>query len=268
MLSMRTIVNLDGVEVSDVACRHPRGRGHADELASGHTIVFVRRGCFLRSADGTESVLDPTVVYCMNAGQEQRYDHPHDGGDDCTSLVLHPDLVASLWGGEQHLPTTPLHTSPEIDLEHRLLLSAGHSDADPHELVERALVLAAGALEQSDPRPVGCGRPATLRAQRAAADGAREILADNPERSLRELARELAVSPHHLSRVFRAATGNTVSRHRMRLRARDALERLAGGESDLARIAADVGFADQGHMCRVIRQETGSTPAALRHALA
>jgi AraC-like DNA-binding protein len=53
----------------------------------------------------------------------------------------------------------------------------------------------------------------------------------------------------------------------MRLRARAALERLAGGESDLARISADVGFADQSHLCRVIGQETGSTPAALRRSL-
>jgi AraC-like DNA-binding protein len=267
MLSAHTIVERDGVEVSDVACRHPRGRGHTDEQTSGHTIVFIRRGCFVRSANGVESLLDPTVAYCMNAGEEQRYDHPHDEGDDCTSLVLHPDLIASLWGGELHLPATPLHTSPEIDLEHRLLLSAGRRGADRHELAERALGLAADVLEQSDPRPVASGRPATIRAQRTAADGAREILAGNPERSLPQLAHELAVSPHHLSRVFRSLTGHTISRHRMRLRARAALERLAGGESDLARIAADVGFADQSHLCRVIGQETGSTPAALRRSL-
>ena len=267
MLSMRTIVNLDGVEVSDVACRHSRGRGHTDEQTNGHTIVFVRRGCFVRSADGVESLLDPTVAYCMNAGEEQRYDHPHDEGDDCTSLVLHPDLIASLWGGEPRLPPAPLHTSPGIDLEHRLLLSAGRNGADPHELVERALTLAANVLEQGDPRPVASGRPATIRAQRTAADGAREILAEDPERSLPELARELAVSPHHLSRVFRSLTGHTISRHRMRLRARAALEHLAGGESDLARIATDVGFADQSHLCRVIVRETGYTPATLRRAL-
>jgi AraC-like DNA-binding protein len=267
MLSMRTLVDLEGVQVSDVLCRHPRGRGHADEQTSGHTIVFIRRGCFVRSANGEENVLDPTVAYCMNAGEEQRYDHPHDGGDDCTSLVLHPDLIASLWGGDERLPSTPLHTSPEIDLEHRLLLSAGRNQTDPHELVERALVLAAGALEQSDPRPVASGRPTTARARLASADGVREILTESPERSLPELARELAVSPHHLSRVFRAATGNTIARHRMRLRTRAVLERLAGGEEDLARIAAHAGFADQSHMCRVIRRETGSTPAALRRIL-
>jgi AraC-like DNA-binding protein len=268
MLSACTILNRDGVEVSEVACRHPRGRGQVDELTSGHTIVFVRRGCFVRSADGVESLLDPTVAYCMNAGQEQRYDHPHDHGDDCTALVLAPDLIASTWGGEQLPPSVPIHTSPKIDLEHRLLIGASRGRADQHEMVERALMLAADALEQSDPRPVAAGRPSTVQARRATADGAREILAENMERSLPDIARELAVSPHHLSRVFRSVTGHTVSRHRMRLRTRAALERLSAGDSDLARVAAEAGFADQSHLCRVVGQETGSTPSALRRMLA
>jgi AraC-like DNA-binding protein len=76
------------------------------------------------------------------------------------------------------------------------------------------------------------------------------------------------VSPHHLSRVFRALTGHTISRHRTRLRVRAALERLAGGDHDLARVAADEGFADHSHLCRLIRQETGTTPSALRAQLA
>jgi AraC-like DNA-binding protein len=123
-------------------------------------------------------------------------------------------------------------------------------------------------LEQAGPGRVAAGRPATAQARRALVDGAREALGDNPERSLPDLARALAVSPHHLSRVFHAATGHTISRHRMRLRVRSALERLAGGERDLARLAADLGFADQSHFCRVVASETGHAPSALRHALA
>jgi AraC-like DNA-binding protein len=268
MLSARTILHRDGVEITDVACRHTRGRGHPGEQTGGHAIVFVRRGCFLRSADGVETVLDPTVAYCMNPGEEQRYDHPHDHGDDCTSLFLDHELIASLWGGEETLPSTPLRTSPQIDLEHRLLLSAGHRGEDTHEILERAITLTVRALEQAEPRRIAAGRPATAQGRRATADAAREILAENPERSLTDLARELAVSPYHLSRIFAAATGCTVSRHRMRLRARSALERLAGGEQDLARLAADLGFADQSHLCRVLRSETGHTPSALRHILA
>jgi AraC-like DNA-binding protein len=77
----------------------------------------------------------------------------------------------------------------------------------------------------------------------------------------------LSVSPHHLSRVFRSSTGHTISRHRIRLRVRDALERLAGGERDLARLAADAGFVDQSHLTRAVRRETERTPSALRHEL-
>jgi AraC-like DNA-binding protein len=268
MLTARTFLNSDGIEISDIACRHRRGRGHADEQTGGHAVVFVRRGCFVRSVEGVEMLLDPTLAYCMNPGEEQRYDHPHDHGDDCTSVFLDASLVASLWGGELVLPSGPLPTSAQIDLEHRLLLSAGRHAADSHDLLERAIALTAQILEQADPRRVASGRPSTTSARRAVVDGAREILVASPERTLPDLARDLAVSPHHLSRVFRVATGHTVSRHRMRLRTRAALERLDGGEQSLARLAAELGFTDQSHLCRVVRQETGHAPSALRRLLA
>ncbi|HEY7074868.1 MAG TPA: AraC family transcriptional regulator [Solirubrobacteraceae bacterium] len=266
MLSARTLLDRDGVTVSDVTCRHEHGRGDA-EYTAGHRLVFVRRGCFVRRADGIAAVLDATVAYCANPGQEERYDHPHGGGDDCTSIALAPELVAALWG-DAALPAGPLPTAPRLDLEQRLLLAAARRAGEPHELVERTVGLAAAVLERADPRRVAAGRPATVRGRRALADGAREALAADPDRPLSELARAVAVSPHHLTRVFRALTGHTIARHRMRLRTRAALERLAAGERDLARLAAELGFADQSHMCRVLRGETGRTPAALRAALA
>jgi AraC-like DNA-binding protein len=267
MLRPRTIFHGDDLQISDVACRHTRGRGQAGEQTGGHAVVFIRRGCFLRSADGVETLLDPTLAYCMNPGEEQRYDHRHDHGDDCTSLFLAPGMVASLWGGDPRLPPEPLRISPEIDLEHRLLLRAGRRGDDKHEILERATALTVEALKQADSRRVDVGRPSSSAARRKATDGAREILAVNPDCSLPDLARELAVSPYHLSRVFHAATGHTISRHRMRIRTRRVLERLAGGEQNLARLAADLGFADQSHLCRVVREETGRTPTALRNAL-
>jgi transcriptional regulator GlxA family with amidase domain len=54
----------------------------------------------------------------------------------------------------------------------------------------------------------------------------------------------------------------------MRLRARAALDLLAGGERDLARVAAAAGFADQSHLCRVMQSEGGRAPSALRALLA
>jgi AraC-like DNA-binding protein len=265
LLTARSVVARDGIEIADVACRHGRGRGADVEEAPGSAIVFVRRGCFVRAGRDGTFVLDPTLAYCMNGGDEQRYDHPHDAGDDCTAVFLAPGLVASL-RGEPRLPSRPLPVTPRVDLEHRLLLRAAAGD-DDHEVAERALELAAAALASANPRPVASGRPATARARTALADGAREVLTEDPERSLVEVAEAMAVSPHHLSRVFRAVTGSTLARHRMRLRTRAALERLGGGDEDLARVAADTGFADQSHLCRVVRRELGHTPSALRRLL-
>ena len=267
MLSFETVFCRDGIEIADIACTHCAGRGQA-EWTEGSALVFVRRGSFTRTADGREALLDPTSAYAVNAEQEHRYDHHNDDGDDCTALYLSAEVLAELWGGSTKLPTGALPATPEIDLEHRLLLAVARRGGDPHEVSERSVNLVAHSLEQRDGRQVASGRPSTAASRRALVDGVREILAADRERSLPELARELSVSPHHLSRVFGAITGHTISRHRMRLRTRDALERLAGGEQNLAQVAAAAGFADESHLSRVLRRETGTTPAALRAALA
>ena len=268
MLSFSCLLEDDGVALFDVTCRHGEGRGEQAESVAAHTLVLVRRGCFVRSTDVNESVLDPTQAYFANPGQVQRFDHPHDGGDDCTALMFDAELLSKLWGGDPALPSWTIRTSPELDLDHRRLLARARRGGEPHELTEGAIALGTRLLERVDRRRDGSGRPASGRQRLALVADVRERLADDPDRSLLELARDLSVSPHHLSRIFRAETGHTIGRHRMRLRARTALERLAGGERDLARLAAELGFSDQSHLSRVLRSETGETPASLRRELA
>jgi AraC-like DNA-binding protein len=268
VLDSRTLLDRDGLSLADVRCTHGAGRGEDEPYAGRHAIVLVRRGCFVRSADGREALVDPTLAYTMAPGEEHRYDHPHGHGDDCTAVFLSDEVVASVWGGDAALPSGVLATSPVVDLEHRRVLAAARRGEDAHEVFEGVLGVVAGLLEARDGGRVRAGRPATARARRALADGVREALAERPSLSLPALASLLAVSPHHLSRVFREQTGTTIARHRMRLRARRALERLGEGERDLARVAADEGFADQAHLCRVLKAETGATPSALRAMLA
>lgn len=268
MLHFSTVFESEGVQLADVACRHPAGRGQAIEHAGGLALVLVRRGCFIRSVAGVESLLDASQAYAMNPGEEQRFDHPHSDGDDCTLISLESGVVASLWGGDLALPAGPIPVDPKIDLHHRLLLSrALRQDDDPHALAESAIELSACLLEMTDAGRVASGRPSTSRRRKAIADEARQALAGDPDLSQMQLARALSVSPHHLSRTFRSLTGETIARHRMRLRVRAVLEQLAGGERDLGRLAAEVGFSDQSHLSRVIRSETGMTPGVLRHAL-
>src|SRR4051812_23515804 len=268
MLQARTLLRREGLVVADVACRHRAGRGHEVECPGGWAVVFVRRGCFTRTADGVGALLDPTMSYALRPGEEERYDHPHDGGDDCTSIGLSAELVASLQGGESHLPAGGLKVGPAVDLQHRLLLASLRRADDVDDAFERAVGLVASVLAARDPARAASGRPATGAARRRLVDGARQALAADPAVPLAALARDLGSSPHHLSRIFTALTGASIARHRMRLRTRAALERLAAGDRDLARLAAETGFADQSPLTRVVRGETGTTPAALRAALA
>src|SRR5206468_2074705 len=104
------------------------------------------------SSHGIAATLDPTVAYCLNPGEEHSYDHPHDGGDDCTALFLSAPLVASLWGGEPALPRWPIPVTPATDLEHRLLLTGARRRAPADELAERSLGIAAALLATAGER--------------------------------------------------------------------------------------------------------------------
>jgi AraC-like DNA-binding protein len=126
------------------------------------------------------------------------------------------------------------------------------------ELGERVVRLAATALAQRVPERVASGRPATAAARRRLAGAAREALTAEPgPLGLSDLARQVGVSPHHLSRVFQAETGLSLTRFRNRLRLRRALERLA----------ADLGFADHAHLTRTAHELLGHTPTQLRRLL-
>lgn len=85
---------------------------------------------------------------------------------------------------------------------------------------------------------------------------------------VRELAHAAGVHPVYLARVFRRAYGAPVTEYARRLRVRAAADRVACTELPLARIAFEAGFADQAHLTRELRRETGLTPGALRRAAA
>src|SRR5207244_4102040 len=89
---------------------------------------------------------------------------------------------------------------------------------------------------------------------------ARRSPAQQPRTSLVGLARLVGASPHHLSRIFRRRTGESVSGYRNRLRVRRALERLAAGERSLSGLAADLGFTDHSHLVRALRAEVHAPP--------
>jgi AraC-like DNA-binding protein len=268
MLTRTFLLQTPDVAIWDVRCSAAHRGWSSPEQETAHTIVFVREGCFYRAVNGRKLLADPGVAYLVAPGEEQRVAHPHERGDICTAVRLSPSAFASVAGGEIAPPPLHVFTSPAVDLEHRRLLAAVRQGSDPFACEERVWLLASTLVETVDAPRVASGRPATEGARRQLVHHARERLTLDPSTTLARLARELAVSPHHLSRIFHAFTGETLSRYRSGIQIRYALERLAEGERSLTRLAAELGFADHAHLSRSVRAATGSSPSALRSLLA
>ncbi len=81
------------------------------------------------------------------------------------------------------------------------------------------------------------------------------------------LAQIAGVHPVHLAREFRRRNGCTVGQHIRELRIRRACEELCTTRLPLAEIALRTGFADQSHLSRWIKRQTGMSPRQLRRAL-
>ena len=97
-------------------------------------------------------------------------------------------------------------------------------------------------------------------------DRALELLHQSFRQSLtlEEIAAQVGIHPIHLSRVFRKRHGCTMAEFMNRLRVQFACRLLADGWADLAKVAADAGFADQSHLGRVFKSCTGQTPSRFR----
>ncbi len=81
---------------------------------------------------------------------------------------------------------------------------------------------------------------------------------------LGELADAVGVHPTHLARAFRAHYGVSVGEYGRRVRLEWAAAEIAGGDTPLAIIAAQAGFADQSHFTRLFKHHVGITPARYR----
>jgi AraC family transcriptional regulator len=82
--------------------------------------------------------------------------------------------------------------------------------------------------------------------------------------TLGELARLADVHPGHLTRMFRRHYGCSIGAYRRALRLDWTAGRLVVGDSPLAALAADAGFADQSHLARAFKQRYGCTPGEYR----
>ncbi|MFJ8086209.1 helix-turn-helix transcriptional regulator [Streptomyces sp. NPDC096205] len=259
------VAQIDGVTMKDVhqPWAWQVGQWSPSFLEETDALCLYRSGWRRRSADGVEEYLDATAGYVSRQGTEERFAGSADVENSWITLT--PGAYDEHLGRLASARDWVLRPDAALEYRHRRLLALARGGIDSSEAAEGLLMLL-DAL----PRhflPPHLPPPRTWVRHRALAADALELLAARPATSLEELARALATSPAHLSRVFRNVTGRPVSAHRNELRVRRALDLLARGADDLGRLAADLGFADHAHLTRTIKRHTGHPPSTLRAEL-
>lgn len=249
-----------GLAVSAVTCGQHHAGWSPPEAGSDYRVVLVRRGRFRRRVRGRVADLDPTVGFLALPGDEEHFAHPA-GGDVCTAIRMQPP-VWSVLTGDADPAAHPVYVDARVDLAHRRLLRAATTGDVDFAVVEHLVTLLAETVLP------GTALPRAAR-DRLLVDRAREaIRADDPAAGgLLPLAALLDVSPFRLSRAFSRHLGVSLTRYRNRVRVERALDRLEAGAADLAALAADLGFADQAHLCRTMRAQLGHPPSAVRRLL-
>jgi AraC-like DNA-binding protein len=221
---------------------------------------FHYRGALRRAGVGTVAILEP----------EEPHDGMATGPDGWAYRVLYPGADQLFDGRPAARFREPIVDDPRsvhlVRSAHEAL-TAGDDPFAAH--AKLAWALEALVQRHGD-------RPAALPAGPPARDGAGarkvaeirdRLLADlRCPPSLRELADGVELSPFHLLRVFRAATGFPPHAWLVLERVCRARHLLAAGRAP-ADVAGAVGFADQAHLTRWFKRVTGVTPAAFRNSV-
>jgi AraC-like DNA-binding protein len=270
------------LELGEFRCPPDDPRWHEENRADeGHLIVFPGTSVWI-AQDGHEPIVtDPNGVVLYNRDQSFRRALVNPDGDRCVVLVVSPELLEDVArsGGSplrdferRPFPTDHAPCSGSAYLGHRLIVQGALRGVDPLSLDDDLIDLVTVVIESLAPRsaPEGGLRrvpgPATQRAHDRLVEDARALLASRLAEtlSLEDLAHQLATSPYHLARIFRARTGRTLHDYRDQLRLRATLDRVAGGDEPLTTIGLDAGYASPSHYSDRFRRRFSMAPSAVR----
>ena len=258
MATDRTLYESPLLRIGDFHCRggDPRWRG-CNSIGEGHHLVFPRTAVFIAHEGGEPVLADPSVAVVYRPHERYRRVIADPAGDHCVWVVPNVDLPAPgfLRTGRRAYATQTL-----------VAWTLAHGGAiDPLVVEEEMLGVVADALGRVDESP----SPARTASCDEAVEQVRAIFASRyAERlSLGAVAREVHVSPFHLTRRFRARTGRSLHQYRNEIRLRRSLQLVCDGfRADIGDAAAAVGYSSHSHFCTSFRRAFGVPPSRLRRS--
>ena len=218
-----------------------------------HTVIFpLASGRIVH--DGIAAFELPTAVTLQNAGEVVRREGSHHAW-----MTADTSLLAEILGGDAQrpFPTGHIALDASLSIRQRALFHFARrfGGADPLTVEGESI----GIIEQiaakiRAPRPAALPCPLVERARTLLASQFASTI------SLAGLAQQVGVSSAYLSRVFHAATGETLHAFREDLRLRRSLDLLPDSRGDFTRVALELGYSSHSHFSSRFRRHFGITP--------
>jgi AraC-like DNA-binding protein len=247
----------DSLRVFDVRCSCSAGE-HDEEMTVGVEVVLPVAGAFIRRASGGTSFVDAASGYVARPHATHEITHLTDG-DRCIALEPSLPLVEEL-GLDRRNDSWVVHVDRRC--QQRVAGALAAATSEDQLVCGEAWLDVVSALGLTPPPVLRPGRTAQ---HGAAVSRVREAIAADPGAAwtMRALGSVGGYAPHHLSRVFHASTGMTLSDYRERIRLGRAMAMLRDG-MPVADVASTLGYFDHAHLARRAFRALGVRPSAFR----
>ncbi len=241
-----------------------------------HMMSFTHHGAFIVRSGGRSAVIDSNSTLLINPDfpyQMSRHAGPSSRG---AYFLIQPSVFrevvrqsgSELEGDGRGFAEIRGPSSTRSYLLQRLILDRAARTSRPEaleidELVIALVAAANGSADWNEEEPPGAGPDArTLEI----VERIRMFLVERVASPVRldEIAKAVSLSPFHLCRLFKKATGFTLHRYQASLRLRAALDTIANPSADLAEVAIRFGYSSHSHFTAAFRKEFGAAPSEIR----
>jgi len=213
-----------------------------------------------------EGVIEPGQITLLPAGREASWQVDTPPTVNTLNLYIAPDFVADTAGVARVSLTRPPWFYDAHLLRLAELLGEEVNDECPAGTLYAETLLGAIAARLVT-RYADTTAPLTSsgRAGRAEVRKAQEILLSDlaHDHTLAAIGRAVGLSPSHLSRLFKAETGQSVYAFLLKARLRAAHDLLRTGKANVSEAATRCGFYDTAHLSRRFRHCYGYAPRTL-----
>ena len=236
-------------------------------------VAFPRSAVWIHREHERPFVADPAIATIYNPGEAyQRAEISPEGDHSDYFAVAEPiarDIVERLdtHAADRARVFTHARAPVSSQLYHaqrRVAERLRRSECDTLEAEERVMRIVAEVLRSAYSES---GRASQRRRRRKRSrdllEGAKELLMSSmyENLSVTELAARLHVSPFHLCRTFRSATGASLHEYRRSIRLRVALGRVASSRGNLSALALELGFSSHAHFTTAYHKCFGRAPS-------